>query len=83
MVVENFLNFKVFLQRLIYGGSVLLESFSIYSKEIFFINNFIANPLLEPSHASIQKINLYLTRCFVFRMTEVSDNQIKCNINIW
>lgn len=43
----EFFKFQSVLQRLIYGGGVLLlESFSINSKEIFFINNFIANPLL-------------------------------------
>lgn len=42
----EFFKFQSVSQRLIYGGGVLLESFSIYLKEIFFINNFISNPLL-------------------------------------
>lgn len=32
----EFFKFQSVLQRLIHGGGVLLESFSIYSKEIFF-----------------------------------------------
>lgn len=80
-----FLKFQSVLQRLIYDVDVLLESFSLYLKEIFFYQQFHGKSIAiaGTNHASIQKINLYLTRCFAFRMIKVSDNQIKCNINIW